>query len=153
MPYLSSLGTWMQENIAWVFSGVGVVAVSALGRLLWWCATAGSATIRITSPESGACVQRISFVSGVVRPRKAEVAVIVHPMATAQYWVQRRVSVRNDGTWKVQAYFGTDDVCDAGEHFEIVAVAAPRSVLSEADILAGWPNAKARSDVVEVVRA
>lgn len=41
---------------------------------------------------------------------------------------------------------------DVGMTFEILAVANPQQDLAEGDILTGWPEATAESEIVEVAR-
>lgn len=108
--------------------------------------------IQITSPHDGSEVLWRTYAEGKISDLDAEVWVIVHPMDVSAYWVQPSVSVKEDGTWKVQIYLGRAEDIDVGKKFEIVAVANPSDVFSEADILGGWPDAQWSSQVVTVTR-
>lgn len=147
-----SIISWLRENAQWVFSGVGValllLVVSAVSRLR----ISRKYTVTITSPAPESHVPREAFVTGQVRPSSAVVVVVVHPMVTSGYWVQRQVTVRADGTWRVQVYVGSVDASERGARFEIVAVAEPAHTLRDGDVLNNWPQARCRSDVVEVQR-
>ena len=108
--------------------------------------------LSIVEPKDGTKVPERPYIKGIVADPNAEVWVIVHPMEVADYWVQPRVSVRRDGTWKVNIYIGRPGRIDVGKHFEIRAVANPKAKLSRGDILRGWPEAKWSSEVIEVTR-
>jgi hypothetical protein len=82
----------------------------------------------------------------------AEVWVIVHPTLVSDYWIQPRLTVRGDGKWRVNAYIGRPGNVDVGKHFEIMAVANPKEPLKEGDVLRYWPEAAAKSQLIEVVR-
>jgi hypothetical protein len=117
-------------------------------------ATAGQLRLRITKPEPGAAVVERPFVEGTVSDPNAEVWVIVHPMEMSEFWVQPAVTVKEDGTWKVQIYIGRSGGSDVGKYFEIMAVASPRTTLKEGKLeRPGWPKGEAKSQVVEVTRA
>jgi hypothetical protein len=113
---------------------------------------APKAMLRITAPSDDAEVSERPFVEGTVADPKAKVWVIIHPMEVSDYWVQPSVAVKENGTWKVVIYIGRPGRIDVGKKFEIMAVANPNVKLSEGDILSGWPEAEARSDVIEVTR-
>jgi hypothetical protein len=107
--------------------------------------------VAITKPSSGAVVPERPDIAGIVTESSVVVWVVVHPLKVADYWVQPRLTVGNDGSWRVKVYIGRPDR-DHGEEFEIMAVANPRRRLHEGDILPYWPKAKARSNVIEVTR-
>jgi hypothetical protein len=109
-------------------------------------------TIRITAPADGAEVPHRPFVEGTVTDSKVEVRVIVHPMETSDYWVQPLVTVRENGKWKVMIYIGRPGMIDVDKHFEIIAVANPKFGLEEGKVLNNWPEARAKSQVIEVIR-
>ncbi len=126
-----------------------------------WCVMACSAVvdadaakleIAISTPADGSSVVERPIVAGTVTRPDAAVWVVVHPLAVSDYWVQPAVSVRKDGTWKLQIYIGRPGNVDLGKHFEIRAVANPNAPLREGLVLPGWPEAEAMSDLAEVVR-
>lgn len=106
--------------------------------------------IQITSPYSGSQVSQRTYLEGFVSDPRSEVWVVIHPMEVSSYWVQPSITVRENGTWKVMAYFGRAG--DVGKRFEIMALANPKKRLTEAEILNEWPEAQWRSDVIEVIR-
>jgi len=112
----------------------------------------GADWIRITSPIRRAKVVYREIVRGTVSNPKAEVWVIVHPMAVPGYWVQPKVEVDDDGSWWVRVYIAQSPYSSNGEHFKILAVANPRTQLAEGDILKAWPEAQRQSRVVEVIK-
>jgi hypothetical protein len=99
--------------------------------------------------------QEVSYrpsIEGVVSDPKAEVWVIVHPMEIANYFVQARVSVKDDGKWKGMVFIGRSEEEDIGKDFEIMAVANPDEKINQGDTLPYWPKAQAKSDIIEVKR-
>ncbi len=122
--------------------------LAALGSLLW----AVELEITITTPEDGASVVRRPIVQGTVSDPEADVWVVLHPAEVADYWVQPPVTVRKDSTWKVQIYIGRPGSLDVDKQFEIIAFANPEDTLEVGQVLGDWPEAEARSDVVEVTR-
>ncbi|TET22124.1 MAG: hypothetical protein E3J71_06975 [Candidatus Stahlbacteria bacterium] len=110
--------------------------------------------IRITEPENGDSVSSYRpypYVKGTVSDPDAEVWVIVHPMEVSDYWVQPSVSVKDDGTWKVCIFTEMSGAIEAGKQFEIMAVANPQMRLSEIKIIKRWPDARCKSQVIEVI--
>lgn len=108
--------------------------------------------IRITAPSDNEQVVELPFVEGTVSDSSAKVWVIVHPMEVSDYWVQPPVTMREGGKWKVQIHIGRPGADDVGKHFEIMAVANPKNSLKEGDKLKEWPEAKWKSQVIEVIR-
>ncbi len=108
--------------------------------------------INITEPTEGPAVPRRPFVKGTVSDPNAKVWVIVHPMETGNYWVQPSLTPKKDGTWKVMIYIGRPGTEDVGKHFEIMAVANPEKKLKEGDVLSGYPEAKGKTQVIELTR-
>lgn len=106
--------------------------------------------VRIDEPKNGAKVPWRPCVEGKVSA-KADVCVLVHPTRTGDYWVQPDVGVNEDGTWSVTIYIGRAGQ-DAGQRFEIRAVANPKVPLSEGDVLKAWPRGQWRSDIITVIR-
>ena len=108
--------------------------------------------IQITAPADNEQVGELPIIEGTVSDSTAKVWVIVHPMEVSDSWVQPPVTMREGGKWKVQIHIGRPGAVDVGKHFEIVAVANPKSGLKEGDKLKGWPEAKWKSQVIEVTR-
>jgi len=108
--------------------------------------------LRITTPHDKAQVPERPTAEGTVADPNAKVWVIVHPMEVSDYWVQRNVTVKEDGAWKGKIYIGSPGSIDVGKQFEILAVANPKIKLSEGNILNGWPDAEWKSQVIEVSR-
>jgi hypothetical protein len=108
--------------------------------------------ISITAPADNEQVVGRPFVEGTVLDSTAKVWVIVHPMEVSDYWIQPPVTMREGGKWKVQVHIGRPGPEDIGKHFEIMAVANAKNNLKEGDKLRGWPDAKWKSQVVEVIR-
>lgn len=108
--------------------------------------------LAITSPAPNAKVGARAMVEGTVGDATATVWVVVHPLEVSDYWVQPRVTVKEDGNWKVMAYFGEAGRAHRGKRFEIMAVRNPKDRLSEGNKLAFWPEAEQASQVVEVLR-
>ncbi len=109
-------------------------------------------TLRISSPADGTEVPERPFIEGAVTDQGATIRVIVHPMEVSEYWVQPAVGVKEDGKWKVMIYIGRPGTVDVGKRFEVMAVANPRIKLSEGTVLTEWPQAKAKSQIVELIR-
>jgi hypothetical protein len=109
-------------------------------------------TLHITAPLDKAKVPERPYVEGSVTDPNAKVWVIVHPMEVSDYWVQPAITVKGNGTWKVKIYIGRPGSIDVGKQFEIMAVANPRGSIKEGDVLSGWPDAQAKSQVIEVTR-
>ncbi len=108
--------------------------------------------IEIKTPPNNSKVLERPIVEGVVVDSLSDVWVVVHPLETSDYWVQPNVSIKKDGTWKVQIYIGRPGAQDINKHFEIMAIANPASKLKEGDILIGWPEAQWKSPLIEVIR-
>lgn len=111
-----------------------------------------NSNIRIIVPQDGSLVSWRPYVEGTVADPYADVWVIVHPMEVSDFWVQPRVTVKKDGTWKVCVYIGSGPEKDVGKLFEMMAVANPTEELFEGKVLSGWPAAQLSSQVVTVTR-
>jgi len=91
--------------------------------------------ISITSPaeESHVCMRTI--VRGCISDSSLQVFVLIHPMATAKFWVQPIQNMGTDGSWEAYCYFGESNQ-GIGEPFEIIAVASRnRNLFREGDTL------------------
>lgn len=115
-------------------------------------ARGGEMKISVTAPATESSVVERPIIEGTVSDATATVWVIVHPLEVSEYWVQPRVTVRESGIWKVQAFIGRTGTIDTGKLFEIRAVANPRVTLNEGQVLDQWPEAGATSNVIEVSR-
>ena len=113
-------------------------------------ASAEDLKITITDPTEGSKVVHREYVKGTVSDSHADVWVVIHPVETSDFWIQPPVTVKNNGTWKVKAYFGRAGK-DIGKEFEIRAFANPVSALQEGKS-SNWPSSEARSDVIDVIR-
>ena len=108
--------------------------------------------ITITSHKDQQSVPLEPIIRGKVYSNKAQVWVIVHPMETEGYWVQQKGTVRSDAKWYTQIFIGREGTIDSGKHFEIMAVANPKTQVARGDVLDAWPEAMARSEIVELIR-
>ena len=118
------------------------------------CRTPADPNLRvlINSPCDGARVAQRSFVGGTIADANAQVWVVIHPMETADYWVQPAVTIRNGGSWKVLCYFGEPGNQLSGKPYEVQAFMNPNEKLREGQLLSTWPAADAKSQAIEVVR-
>jgi hypothetical protein len=108
--------------------------------------------IWLTTPPDRATVPHRPLIEGRISDPGAQVCVVIHPMEVSDYWVQPPVSVREDGSWRVQVFIGRPGMIDVGKSFELMAFGNPRWRLSEADVLDWWPEAEWHSQLIEVVR-
>jgi len=115
-------------------------------------AIAQDSEITITSPNDETSVGLRPLIKGTVTGHSATVWVVVHPVETEDFWVQPRVKVSPDGTWKVRIYIGRPGSEDIGKFFEVRAVKNPTKSLKKGDVLGGWPNAEVSSYVIELER-
>jgi hypothetical protein len=131
----------------WLLSLLAVTALALAGS----ARAADAPTVIIHKPANGAEVDHRQEVSGKVSDPNADVWVVVHPMETSDFWIQPHVTVREDGSWKVIAYFGNADPAHKGKRFEVRAFANPSDKLTEGKSNS-WPVAEAKSNVLEVNR-
>ena len=114
--------------------------------------TVPRAPLRVTlqQPSPDAMVDMRSLVSGTVSDPNAQVWPVVC-VDGDRCWVQKRASVKKDGSWEAFAVFGRGPV-DKGVGFTIVAVVPmPTDKLSEAQVLDA-PPLGAQSDPIHVTR-
>jgi hypothetical protein len=118
------------------------------------CQTPGDPNLKllINNPCDGARVAQRSFVGGTVADASAQVWVVIHPMETADYWVQPAVTIRDAGRWKVLCYFGEPGAQHSGKPYEVQAFMNPKERLSQGQLLSSWPLADAKSQTIELVR-
>ena len=113
---------------------------------------AQSPEIEIIQPTQQASVGHQELVLGKVSDPNSRVYVLVHPMATKMWWVQRIPSPPNrDGSWSTLCYFGTENQ-GIGEYFEIVGIQTEQQ-LGEGQTLKKIPSRSVRSDIVIVKRS
>lgn len=108
--------------------------------------------LEIRLPAEGSKVSGQFYVEGLVPDPESDVFVIFHSIASPDFQVQPKVTVCEDNIWRVRISMEKTVGIDVGSVFEIMAVANPTVELKEGDILAGWPEAQWRSQVVEVIR-
>ncbi len=107
--------------------------------------------VQIDSPQQNAEVVLQEIVKGKVSNPKATVYVLVHPLLTHIWWVQRMPSPPNqDGTWQTVCYFGTENK-GVGESFEVVAIVTNKK-LEEGQTLTELPKESVRTDITTVRR-
>ncbi len=107
--------------------------------------------IKIESPQQSSEVSLESTVRGTVSDPKVRVYVLVHPLKTNQWWVQRSPSPTNqDGSWRTSCFLGTETE-GMNEEFELLALATTES-LTEGQIFKELPQCGKRSDIVTVKR-
>lgn len=107
--------------------------------------------IRIERPNQGAEVGHIELVRGNVSDLNAPIYVLVHPMLTKLWWIQRLPSPPNqDGSWQTICYFGTETK-GINEYFEVVAIVTLRK-LKEGQTISDLPSDAIRSDIIMVKR-
>lgn len=111
--------------------------------------TYGKVAIAISDPQNGQDVTMRYTVRGTVSPR-AEITVLIHPLATNEFWVQNFPVVGNDGNWQNLCYFGTEDR-GIGEDYEVFAV-TPKKKLEVGQVLYSLPEYTNLSNVVTVTR-
>jgi len=110
----------------------------------------GEGHVSIAYPRDGASVGHVITVNGSVAGTKADVWVVVHPVAMGSYWVQKKTTTTREGRWHTKAVIGA--LGSVGESFEIMAVHGARGVLREGDVLSDWPEAETISGIVRVTR-
>jgi hypothetical protein len=125
--------------------GLLVLALSSPGTL----EAQERLVVTIKSPSNGAGVDLRHEVSGRVSDPNADVWVVIHPIERSDFWVQPQVSVQDDGSWKVLAFFGT--ASSIGKRFEVRAFANPIGNIARGKT-SNWPKAAARSKLIETVR-
>ncbi|NTW33095.1 MAG: hypothetical protein HGB12_10800 [Bacteroidetes bacterium] len=123
--------------------------MSLIFLLLLQITCIAKADVVITLPTQNSYVGERPEVKG--NANSGNVWVIVHPKGTDGYWVQPTVNIENHA-WNVIIYIGRSGSIDNGKHFEILAISDPKEIISEGDVLSGWPDAKDTSKVIEVIR-
>ena len=107
--------------------------------------------IQITEPQQDEEVGHQELVRGTISVQDVQVYVLVHPMLTNLWWVQRLPSSINmEGSWQTICYFGTKNQ-GIGEYFEVIAIVTTEE-LEEGQTLSELPGGLVRSDIVTVKR-
>lgn len=107
--------------------------------------------IQITKPQQDEEVGHQELVRGTISTQNVQVYVLMHPMATNLWWVQRLPSsINKDGSWKTLCYFGTKNQ-GIGEYFEVIAIVTAEE-LEEGQTVREFPGDSVRSDIVTVIR-
>lgn len=137
---------------------VNMIFITILTGLLFM-ATCGTAradnqvSIIITDPKGGEEVPMGKVVRGTVSDATLQVYVLVHPLATNLWWVQRLPNVQSNGKWQSYCYFGTTER-GVGEEFEIIAVASSdKNLYTEGQTLSDIPEGLPRSGIITVRRS
>lgn len=107
--------------------------------------------VAITSPTTKSDVPELIDIEGTVSDPQADVFVVVHPVKTQEYWVQQPATT-DDKKWKASEIHIGQGEKGVGEKFEIRAFVGPKDNLQTGQKLKAWPQAAARSNVIEVKR-
>lgn len=109
-----------------------------------------SGELVITSPCPDSKVDAMRLVKGTVADADVkEVWVIIHPMETADYWVQQKATVQ-DHKWEVICHFGEPGQ-HVGKPYELRAVAMPNDGPLRTGAIKNWPEAKYSSQLVRQI--
>jgi hypothetical protein len=111
--------------------------------------------LRIVAPANGSvAAMRVDVVVATEGQEsdRSDLVVLVHPLATPDYWVQPKGSWAKKGKWKTLVHLGRPGDIDVGKEYEIAAFVGLLSPLAEGDVLKDWPTARARSETVRLKR-
>lgn len=126
----------------------------AVFAAVWLTGSAGPVKepeLEILTPGQGAEVERDTTIQGRVSDPRVPVVVLVRPLTTRFWWVQRIPAPANrDGSWETLASFG-ESKRGVGEEFQIIALVTEERLV-EGDMLDTLPRHSARSDIVKVRR-
>jgi hypothetical protein len=130
-----------------------ILAAFGIGALTFYSRCSPPAEpLAIVEPHTGVGVERSVVIRGTFSPPVSTVVVVVHPIGTDGYWVQRAVMPTGPHSWQAEATIGSPTSEDHGRKFEIVAFGNPRISLTEGRELQSWPAAEQHSNLVEVQR-
>jgi hypothetical protein len=122
-------------------------------------ACAKSMDVRIVHVEGKIPTSDASFhvgerpvVEGSCSDAKARIWLLIHSTEDGNFWVQPRVILSPNGSWRALPYVGRPGSVDAGKLFELIAVANPKADLREGETLNHLPEAEGTSSVVELTR-
>jgi hypothetical protein len=110
--------------------------------------------VSMSVPVGNVVPWRVCLV-GSVSDANARVHVLIRPLRSNAWYVQPPIWAQLDGTgasFTTMAYIADAGTQFAGERFVAVAVANPRTVLKEGEVLASIPTAEAQSPLIDLVR-
>lgn len=107
----------------------------------------------IDRPRPEESVERLVMAEGKVKDPIADLWLVVRPSGSYRYFVQPKLKVSADGSWKRQIYIGSLDEGNIGHRFDICGFVNPKLELTEGDELDAWPEADYCTDVRTVIRA
>lgn len=116
-------------------------------------ASKAAAQIVINSPADNTELKGVEhLVRGkIIDYSKGNVFVLVHPLRTNLFWVQRPPSsINHDGSWQTLFYLGTETQ-GIGEYFELIAIIT-NETMNEGDTLTSIPTDVIKSPVITVKR-
>lgn len=111
-------------------------------------------SIIISEPQSGQKVSLREWVRGKISDTSYELYVLIHPVATDNWWVQPLPNVRSGGNWEAYCFFG-EETAGIGESFEIIAIGTrARNMFRRGQRLplGGIPRDALVSSVITVIR-
>lgn len=130
---------------------LAVIIVLLIAFVASACQEGRRVTISLMSPAQNAEVGLSEIVKGKASDPSARIYVIVHPLLTNLWWVQRIPSPPNaDGSFQTLCYFGTETK-GVGESFEIAAIVTNKTYV-EGQILKELSKNAGMSDIVTVRR-
>ena len=107
--------------------------------------------VTIEYPKQDAEVGFRDIVKGKVSKPDVNIYLLLHPLATNIFWVQKLPSAINeDGSWSTICYFGTETL-GLAEHFELVAIVTDYKLLA-GQKLRTLPQRGIKSNIVTVRR-
>jgi hypothetical protein len=107
--------------------------------------------VTIEQPDTSTTEEASLTVSGSLDDACAAAWLVVHPLGGANYYVQPKLAVSDDGRWVAEVPLGEAGQT-AEKTFEIMAFAGAEADLGAGDVLTAWPEAEARSEVVTITR-
>ncbi|MEQ1758249.1 MAG: hypothetical protein ABL986_08025 [Vicinamibacterales bacterium] len=129
-------------------SWIVIVALLSTAHPIWGQST----PVSLLTPADGATVVHLQRLTGQVSDPEARVWLVIRPLeAPQEFWAQPPATVRNTGFWTATVYFGRSPQLDSGKHFEVRAFINPSKPLKPG-LVSGWPDAEARSEVIELIR-
>jgi hypothetical protein len=145
------VGGWTRRR-TWILV-LSLAALAILTAVLWYrLFGTPRAIVTIVAPRNDGRVSQHAKVRGTIVGRDKQIWVIVRPRETNEYWVQERAQSSGGRAWRVTALFGRSGAEDRDKRFQVMAVVNPKETLSEGTVLGAWPEAEARSEVIEVIR-
>lgn len=127
---------------------VGLVAYVAITQLR---STPSTNQLIVDYPTHHAVVPRRFLASGRVK-NAHEMWLVAHVDNTPDYYVQREISIRPDGSWKGLVHIGRVGNTDIGLHMQVRVFVNPIEPLEAGEVLYTWPKAEFASQVIDVIR-